>query len=164
MSISYASAYKKRDEDKEKKHALYKELNMTDEQIKAIDEFDDREFRSDCVYRFHTQPLDIPDESDFDDGQNPLYKEFGDVLSVEMKLTFSGKHGWLQDISSPDLLERLLELSEEQLDLLEAYVFDERTLLDIANELHMTKQGVHWKLGNIRKKLGRKDKKDKVKK
>ena len=57
-----------------------------------------------------------------------------------------------------------VELSEEQLDLLEAYVFDERTLLDIANELHMTKQGVHWKLGNIRKKLGRKDKKDKVKK
>lgn len=158
MSFSYASAYKKHAKEKEKKHALYKELNMTDEQIKAIDEFDDREFRSDCVYRFHTQPLDIPDESDFDDGQNPLYKEFGDVLSVEMKLTFSGKHGWLQEISSPELLEKLQGLSDAQLDIVEAYVFDERTLLDIGNELHLTKQGVHWNLEKIRKKLGKKTK------
>ena len=151
MSFSYASAYKKHAEEKEKMHALYKELNMTDEQIKAIDEFDDREFRSECVYRFHTQPLDIPDETDFDDGQNPLYKEFGDVLSVEMKLTFSGKHGWLQEISSPELLERLLTLSEEQLDLLEQYILVGRNQKILSMEFGIAQQNISKRLAKILK-------------
>jgi len=64
MAFSYASAYKKFRNELEKKHELYRQLEMTDEQIEALDSFDTREFLSDCVYRFHTQSLDICDDTD----------------------------------------------------------------------------------------------------
>lgn len=149
MSFSYASAYKKYAAEKKKKHALYKELGMTDEQIEAIDEFDDREFRAECVYRFHMQPLDIPEESEFDDGQNPLYHAFGDILSVEMEFAHSEKYGWLQEIDSPELLNRLLELSEEDLSLLTAFFLEGKTQTTIAKEKGIAQKNICKKLKRI---------------
>ena len=94
MAINYGKAYRDFKKELEKKHALYDQLGMSKEQIDALDEFDWTEFRADCVYQVHTQPLEIASEPDFDEDKNPLYKKFGDVLSVELKVTFRDKYAW----------------------------------------------------------------------
>ena len=154
MAFSYASAYKRFNSELAKKHALYAELGMTSEQIEALDQFDTKEFLSECVYRMHSQSFDPWEEdSDFDDGQNPMYKKFGDILSVEMKITFSGKYGWIQEIESPELLSRLLKLSEEDLVILNASVFEGKTQKLIAAEQGISQKNISKKLKRIKKFL-----------
>ncbi len=153
MAFSYASAYKKFNSELEKKHALYAELGMTSEQIEALDQFDTEEFLSECVYRFHTQSIEIEEDSEVDESLNPLYKRYGNVLSVEMRLTFSGKYGWIQEIGAPELLSRLLMLSEEDLDILNAAVFEGKTQKLIAAEQGISQKNISKKLKRIKKFL-----------
>ena len=57
MSINYGSAYRTFRKEQGKPREQYKQLGMTDEQIKAMYEFDLKAFRADCVYQYHTQAL-----------------------------------------------------------------------------------------------------------
>lgn len=153
MAFSYASAYKRFRNELEKKHELYRQLEMTDEQIEALDSFDTREFLSECVYRFHTQSLDICEDTDYDESNTPLYKKFGDVLTVEMKLTVSGKYGWMEEITSPELQRRLMTLSEEELSILDEYVFGEKTQKEIGAEHGIAQKNISKKLKRIKEYL-----------
>ena len=123
------------------------------EQIDALDEFDWTEFRADCVYQVHTQPLEIASEPDFDEDKNPLYKKFGDVLSVELKVTFRDKYAWLDEISSPELIGKLLSLAPEDLELLDAYVFGDKTQVELAKEKGISQKNISKKLNRIRRFL-----------
>ena len=57
MSINYGSAYRTFRKEQGKLREQYRQLGMTDEQIKAMYEFDLKAFRVDCVYHNHTQAL-----------------------------------------------------------------------------------------------------------
>ncbi len=153
MAFSYASAYNKFRKELERKHLLYAELDMTNAQIRALDDYDTEEFLSECVYRFHNQTLEIPTDSDFDDGQNPLYKKYGDAMTVEMKVSYPGRYGWMEEISSPKLYERLMMLSEEDLSLLDEYVFGEKSQKTLSEEKGIAQQNISKKLNRIKKFL-----------
>ena len=153
MAISYGKAYRDFKKELEKKHALYEQLGMSKEQIDALDEFDWAEFRADCVYQVHTQPLEIASEPDFDEDKNPLYKKFGDVLSVELKVTFRDKYAWLDEISSPELIGKLLSLAPEDLELLDAYVFGDKTQVELAKKKGISQKNISKKLNRIRRFL-----------
>lgn len=81
MGISYSKAYRKFMEELEQKHSQYEQLDMSQEQIAALDEFDWAEFRADCVYRFHTQPIEASACEDFDEDKNTLFQKFRDSRS-----------------------------------------------------------------------------------
>lgn len=153
MAINYGRKYREFREELKKKHELYAQLEMSQEQIDALDEFDWTEFRGDCVYQVHTQPLEIASEPEFDETKNPLYKKFGDVLSVELKVTFRDKYRWLDDISSQALLEKLLSLSEDDLEILDAYVFGEKKYREIGEANKVTPQCIYKKIQRIKKFL-----------
>lgn len=153
MAINYGKAYRDFKKELEKKHALYEQLGMSKEQIDALDEFDWTEFRADCVYQVHTQPLEITSEPDFDEDKNPLYKKFGDVLTVELKVTFRDKYAWLDEISSPELTRRLLSLAPGDLELLDAYVFGDETQVELAKKKGISQKNISKKLNRIRRFL-----------
>ena len=50
MAYNHGAAKKKFENEWQKKDRQYRELGMTDEQIKAIREFDEKEFRADRAY------------------------------------------------------------------------------------------------------------------
>ena len=92
-------------------------------------------------------------EPDFDEDKNPLYKKFGDVLSVELKVTFRDKYAWLDEISSPELIGKLLSLAPEDLELLDAYVFGDKTQVELAKEKGISQKNISKKLNRIRRFL-----------
>lgn len=48
MAINFGAEYRRFNEEMEKKHQLYTQLGMTQEQIDALDAFDKEEFLSLC--------------------------------------------------------------------------------------------------------------------
>lgn len=126
MAINFGAEYKRFKKEMEKKHELYTQLGMSQEQIDALEEFDKEEFLSNNTYKRHVQSLSIDEDSDNPENLRLLFKKFGDVLSVELKAISRDKYAWLDDISSLSLLEKLLSLSEDDLDLLDAYAESQR--------------------------------------
>lgn len=156
MAINFGAEYKRFEKEMEKKHALYAQLGMSQEQIDALDTFDKEEFLSNNTYRRHVQSLSIDDDSENPEDMHPLFKKFGDVLSVELKITFRDRYGWLDDITSPELLKKLLSLSPEDLDLLDAYVFGEKTQQEIAADKGISQKNISKKLNRIKRFLAEK--------
>ncbi len=92
MAINFGAEYKRFEKEMAKKHELYAQLGMSQEQIDALDEFDKEEFLSDNTYKRHVQSLSIDEDSGNPEDLHPLFKKFGDVLSVELKVTFRDKY------------------------------------------------------------------------
>ena len=85
MAINFGAEYRRFNKEMEKKHRLYAQLEMTQEQIDALDAFDKEEFLSNNNYKRHVLSLDIDENTDAPEDQPLLYRKFGDALSVELK-------------------------------------------------------------------------------
>lgn len=153
MGINFGTEYKRFENELAKKHALYAQLNMTQEQINALDVFDKEEFLSNNTYMRHVQSLSMDENSETSEDMHPLFKKFGDILSVELKVTFHDKYAWLDEISSQSLLDKLLSLSEDDLDILDAYVFAEKKYREIGEAKKVTPQCIYKKIQRIKEFL-----------
>lgn len=153
MGINFGTEYKRFKREMEQKHKLYTKLGMSQEQIDALDEFDKEEFLSDNTYKRHVQSLSVDIDSEAAEDMHPLFKKFGDALSVELKVKFRDKYAWLDDISSQTLHEKLLLLSEDDLDILDAYVFSEMKYREIGEAKKVTPQCIYKKIQRIKKFL-----------
>ncbi len=153
MAINFGAEYKRFEKEMAKKHELYAKLGMTQEQINALDEFDKAEFLSDNTYKRHVQSLSIDEASENPEDLHPLFKKFGDVLSVELKVTFRDKYAWLDEITSPELTKKLLSLAPDDLELLDAYIFGEETQVQIAKKKGISQKNISKKLDRIRRFL-----------
>jgi DNA-directed RNA polymerase specialized sigma subunit len=142
MAINFGAEYKRFEKEMAKKHELYAQLGMSKE-----------EFLSDNTYKRHVQSLSIDEDSGNPEDLHPLFKKFGDVLSVELKVTFRDKYAWLDEISSPELTKKLLSLAPEDLELLDAYVFGEKTQVELAKKNGISQKNISKKLNRIRRFL-----------
>ena len=149
MAINFGKEYRRFAVEMKKKHKLYTQLNMSQEQIDALDEFDREEFLSNIRYMRRALPMCIDGNPDTQEELLPLYQKFGDVLTVELKLTFREKCDWLEDITSAGLKKKLLSLSPRDLEILDFYVFEENTQKEIAEKLGITQQAVQKRLKKI---------------
>lgn len=154
MAINFGAEYRRFNEEMEKKHQLYTQLGMTQGQIDALDAFDKEEFLSNNNYKRHVLSLDIDENTDAPENQPLLYRKFGDVLSVELKVTFRERCDWLEDITSPKLKRKLLSLSPKDLAILDFYVFEEKTQQEVAKEMKLSQQAIQKRLKKITEILG----------
>ena len=155
MAISFRKEYKDFRIELAKKHKLYEQLEMSQEQIDALDAFDWEEFHSNNNYRRHTQSLNIDRDFEHPEGMLPLYQKFGNALSVELKVEFRDRYSWMEEISSPQLLKKLQSLSEEELSLLDERVFRMKNFREIGEEKNVTPQCVSQKIKRILKRLAK---------
>ena len=154
MAINFGAEYRRFNKEMEKKHRLYAQLEMTQEQIDALDAFDKEEFLSNNNYKRHVLSLDIDENTDAPEDQPLLYRKFGDALSVELKVTFREKCDWLENITSPELKRKLLSLSPKDLAILDLYVFEEKTQQEVAKEMQLSQQAIQKRLKKITGILG----------
>ena len=154
MAINFGAEYRRFNEEMERKHRIYAQLDMTQEQIDALDAFDKEEFLSNNNYKRHVLSLDIDENTDTSDDLPLLYRKFGDVLSAELKVTFRERCDWLEDITSPELKKKLLSLSPKDLEILDFYVFEEKTQQEVAKVMKLSQQAIQKRLKKITKILG----------
>ena len=136
MGINFSYERKKFAEKQEKLRKEYEAAGMTKEQIMAMYVFDLHQFNRDIAYKRHTQQLSNLEESDMEDeGQNPLLQKFSDVLTVYQEPSEDCAFWWLEEIEDTALLKNLMQLSIEELDLIDRLAFRECTQKEIGEDL-----------------------------
>ena len=155
MGINNGYEWKKFQKEQEKLKKQYEEAGMTQEQIQAMYEFDLHQFKRDLAYARHTQPLLSGTNSDFDEeeGKNILLSAYPERFSVEQKSSEERKYWWLDEIGDEELWNNLKRLSEDELDLIDLFVFQELTQEEIGRILNKSQSAVAQNLKNLRKKL-----------
>ena len=154
MGINFAYERKKFIEKQEKLRKEYEAAGMTKEQIMAMYVFDLHQFNRDIAYKRHTQQLSNLEESDMEDeGQNPLLQKFSDVLTVYQEPSEDCAFWWLEEIEDTALLKNLMQLSIEELDLIDRLAFRECRQKEIGEDLGKSAAAICLKLKTIRKKI-----------
>ena len=123
----------------------YAEAGMTEEQIKAMVEFDLDWYKSRRREAVHTQRLDIQTSEDEDiNKDNPLYKKFFERLAVEDKHEDFTKFGWVEQIESKELYNVIISLSENDMEIL-TMLIEGFTQTEIAAKQGVSQQAISKK-------------------
>lgn len=144
-------------EARQKKQAEeYRALGMTEEQIKAMYEFDLEQYKSDRRYYSHTQSFvpDDFDEDEDDDEKLSIFDKFKDVLTTSIEESGNkSRYWWFEEIENPDLVRNIKSLSTEQLELLTLVVIDGYGQAEIAELMKVSQSAISQRIATIRKIL-----------
>ena len=156
--MSWNNGYEtKKFEARQKKQAEeYRALGMTEEQIKAMYEFDLEQFKSERRYRMHTQPLQVEEfeENDADESDNTLLNEFFDELTCTIETSGDkSRYWWVEEIDNPNLVRAIKGLSAEQIELLTLVAIDGYGQTEIAELLNVSQSAISQRLATIKKNL-----------
>ncbi len=142
-------------EARQKKQAEeYRALGMTEEQIKAMYEFDLAQYKSDRRYALHTQTLQVTefDESDADESDNSLIKEFFDQLTCTIDDSADKpRYWWVEEIDDPETVRKLKSLSATDLEIVTLMVIDECKHEDIARIMGVSVRTIERKKAVFKK-------------
>ena len=153
MSINFGAEYRKFYAEQEKLRTQYRELGMSEKQIKAMYEFDLEALRSDNRYKAHSCPLEIDPEEALASGKNKALRRFLEALSVYMTPWQSAPHAWVEEIGNEGLVRTLKKLSDDDLELLNRYVMLEQTQRQIGEAFGISQKGVSKRIARLRKKF-----------
>lgn len=134
----------------------YRKAGMTEEQIKAMYEYDLSVFRKNRIEAIHTQRLDLDafdDDSATDEGQNPLLLKFADKLTVELSITHTSRYAWVEDVENEKLAKGLKSLKKKDLELLTLWLVDGYSQSEIAQLMGVNRKAINNKICRIKKFL-----------
>ena len=134
----------------------YRKAGMTEEQIKAMYEYDLSVFRKNRIEAIHTQRLDLDafdDASATDEGQNPLLLKFADKLTIELSITHTSRYAWVEDVENEKLAKGLKSLKKKDLELLTLWLVDGYSQSEIAQLMDVNRKAINNKICRIKKFL-----------
>lgn len=134
----------------------YRKAGMTEEQIKAMYEYDLSVFRKNRIEAIHTQRLDLDafdDDSATDEGQNPLLLKFADKLTVELSITHTSRYAWVEDVENEKLAKGLKSLKKKDLELLTLWLVDGYSQSEIAQLMGVNRKAINNRICRIKKFL-----------
>ncbi len=157
MSWNNGYERKKFEERMAKQAKEYRKAGMTEEQIKAMYEFDLAQFNSDRAFYTHTQPLDIHESNDEgEEVEDSFVREFIDVFSVSDEdeyLANSSRFGWIETIENPALARELLGMSSLDKEIITRTVFEGYKLKDLVSVLNVPYRTLKYHYSGIRGKI-----------
>ena len=133
----------------------YREAGMSPEAIEEMRKFDWDEFkrrRNCCLHETlfsELEPSEEPDDSDTTISHARLIKQMV-VSDTYADTPKSDQYQWLKDVTSPALLNQLLLLSDSDLALINAYLFEGYSQAEIAKNLGISHQAVAKKLKQLK--------------
>ena len=155
--MSWNDGYeRKKFEAKQKKLAEeYRKAGMTEEQIKAMYEYDFEQFKSDRTYRMHTQALQVEefDELDADESDNALIKHFENELTTSSEDGEHSRYWWIEELDNAELAKKIKSLTKEQIELLTLVVVDGYDQTEIAKILNVNQSTISRRFEAIKKFL-----------
>lgn len=147
---------RKRFEAKQKKLAEeYRKAGMTEEQIKAMYEFDLEQFKKDRIYQMHTQALQVEefDELDADESDNALIKHFENELTTSIEDGEHSRYWWIEELENATLARKIKMLTQEEIEILTLLVVDGLTQVEISKALNIPYRTLKYKIHHIKKFL-----------
>lgn len=131
----------------------YRKAGMTEEQIKAMYEYDLSVFRKNRIEAIHTQRLDLDafdDDSATDEGQNPLLAKFSEQLTVELSITHTSRYAWVEDVENEKLAKALKQIKKSDLELLTLWLVDRYSITEIAQLIGVDKSNISRRITKLK--------------
>ena len=152
--MSWNDAYERRKfkENQKKQEAEYRALGMTEEQIKAMYEFDLEQFRSDRRFYSHTQSLlpDTFDENEDNDEKLSIFELFKDVFTTTIEeAECKSRYWWIEEINNSELYSIVIGLSNEQIELLTLIYVDRLSQSEVARIFNVSQAAISQRLKKI---------------
>lgn len=151
MGFNYAKEKARFDRNWSKLRQKYEAAGMEAAAIQSIYDYDWQYFCSQRIYRIHTQPF--PSETiqtDMNSENTHLLQKF-DTLSVSFdKENLPGRFAWVDTISDPRLVQRLKQLSMQDLELLTLYAMEGYSQTEIAHIQECNQSVISRKLRRIK--------------
>ncbi len=132
MSYSYAREKRKFDAEWKRKALWYRKEGMSEEDIEAMHCFDLAQFNRDRAYESRRRPLETACGSCYI--QQP-----------------SERYSWIDEVSNPQLVKQLHELTDQELELLTLVVVEGKTHKEAADILSCSRQYITKQIAQIRK-------------
>lgn len=138
--------------EQERKHKEYLAVGMTEEQIQAMREFDERCYNSRRREAEHTQELNMTafDDGGDDEAKNPLYKKFLHNFTVEDKHFDNARFGWIEEIEDKRLYIAVKSLSDADKEILTMLLYDGMKQKDIAEQKGIKKAAISRKIRRLK--------------
>lgn len=151
---------RKKFEERMKKQAKeYREAGMTEEQIRAMYEFDLAQFKSDRAYYTHTQPLDVCEvNEDGDEVDDFFIRQYFDAFATydDNKILMKrSRFGWIETIENPDLAQELRKMCLLDKEILTRLAFEGYKLIQLESALHVPYRTLKYHLSDIKKKISK---------
>lgn len=141
MSWNNSSERQRFEKAQRKQAKKYKELGMSEEQIRAMYEFDLKQFQSNRRFYSHNVSLE-PNHFDDDEDDN----------ATIIDLDVSGEHSrlwWIEEIDNELLASRVKLLSENDQMLLSMCVVDDLSHVEISEIIGISRQAVDKRFKKI---------------
>ena len=132
MGINFAAMYKRFENTQSKLRKAYINAGMTEEQSRAIYEFDKWQMNRDLAYYRRSISIEEyleKDEKRDDDTKN---SPFLSQLTYEMKESEEGKFWWIDQIEDERICTTVKNLSEEDKTILDLFVYQGYNQTEIA--------------------------------
>lgn len=154
MSVNFGEEYNKFKAEQEKLKKYYESLGMSKETIDALYEFDKMQFCENLSFKRRTQYLEVIDEDETtEEYKNPIVKRYLEILAAPFEFHTSDKLWWLQEIGNKKLLRRLLQLSNDELEIITYLVFWDYKQYEYAQMKGVSQSSISQKIGKIKKIL-----------
>lgn len=135
----------------------YRAAGMTEEQIKAMYEFDLAQFNSDRAYYSHTQSLDIHEENDEgDEVEDSFVRQFFDDFTVSDQdeyLVSSSRYGWIETIENSALANELRNMVWIDREIITRTVFEGYKLVELETVLDVPYRTLKYHWSSIKEKI-----------
>ena len=134
MSYNYAREKRKFDAEWKQKALWYRKEGMSEEDIEAMYSFDLEKFNRDRAYESRRRPLETACGS----------------YCIQVPETDTDRYNWIDEISSPQLVDRLLKLSRDDMALLTLIVQHGYGVNEIARLYGVTHSTISRKITRIK--------------
>ena len=132
MAYNYAREKRRFDAEWKRKALWYRKEGMSEEDIEAMHSFDLAQFNRDRAYESRRRPLETACGSCY--VQQP-----------------SERYSWIDEVSNPQLVKQLHELTDQELELLTLVVVEGKTHKEAADILSCSRQYITKQIAQIRK-------------
>ncbi|MDE6932331.1 MAG: hypothetical protein K2P37_06550 [Oscillospiraceae bacterium] len=154
MEFNYAHARRKFEKQWKLLRKQYQETGMTEESIAKMHKFDLQWFNSER--RYIRRQADLPEDMTVYDFPSPDAESCVEKVlpsSGSLHISPADRCWWINEIEDEKLLHKLMLLSDSDIDLLTALVFEGKTQAEYAQSKSTNQQSVSRQFQQIRKIL-----------
>ena len=128
----------------------YEDAGMSSEAIQAMYDYDWSVFNATRAYQNHTQEIAAPSFEQSEESYSPLMNKYQEAISVtDHYCETNSRFAWIGEIEDENLLSALEKLSDEDLELLTLYIYEDYSTVELSKACGITHQNISKRIAKI---------------
>ena len=156
MEFNYGLEKKRFEEKWERLEVEYREAGMREDAIEEMKDYDWESFKRERIFCMHNQFYQghrFANDDEIEDGKDPLLEKYFYSFTTEDNYFGERRYGWIEQLDDEELIEAVKSMKTEYIEIITQYVYEGKTIIEIAADKGVTKQTISEQISIIRKKL-----------